>query len=133
VRVPGPPHGRRPSIHGSAATRAQAMRRAEQRSRPLTVLEFARDVILLVKDLAVDPRVPRVDKVIALAAVVYLVSPIDLVPDAIPVVGQIEDVGVAVLAVRRLLTGAGYDVIYELWRGSDEGFSLLLTLAGVQE
>jgi uncharacterized membrane protein YkvA (DUF1232 family) len=133
VRVPGPPHGRRPSIDGSAATRAQVMRQAEQRPRPLTVLEFARDVILLVKDLAVDPRVPRVDKVIALAAVVYLVSPIDLVPDAIPVVGQIEDVGVAALAVRRLLTGAGYDVIYELWRGSDEGFSLLLTLAGVQE
>ncbi len=109
------------------------MRESETVQRPGAVLEFVRDVILLLKDLAVDPRVPRVDKVIALAAAAYLVSPIDLVPDVIPVIGQIDDVGVTAFAVHRLLAGAGYDMIYELWRGSDEGFSLLLTLAGVQE
>jgi uncharacterized membrane protein YkvA (DUF1232 family) len=91
------------------------------------------DVILLLKDLALDPRVPWRDKVLAGFAAAYLVSPIDLVPDFIPGLGQADDLVVAVWAFRRLLTAAGYDVIYELWRGSDEGLALVLTLAGVQD
>lgn len=115
--------------------RVQAMREAEETagSGISTLLLLARDVILLLKDLAVDPRVSRGDKLFATAAAAYLVLPIDLVPDFIPVLGQADDLGVAILAVRRLLNAAGYDVIYELWRGSDEGLALLLTLAGVQE
>ncbi|MBA2576751.1 MAG: DUF1232 domain-containing protein [Euzebyaceae bacterium] len=115
--------------------RVQAMREAEETSGSgiSTLLLLARDVILLLKDLAVDPRVSRGDKLFATAAAAYLVLPIDLVPDFIPVLGQADDLGVAILAVRRLLNAAGYDVIYELWRGSDEGLALLLTLAGVQE
>jgi uncharacterized membrane protein YkvA (DUF1232 family) len=92
-----------------------------------------RDVILLLKDLAVDPRVPRGSKLVATVAAAYLVSPVDLVPDVIPVIGQLDDVGVMAFAVRRLLTAAGYETIYTLWRGSDEGLALLMTLAGVQE
>lgn len=99
----------------------------------LSVLRLIGDVILLLKDLATDPRVPRADKIAAGVAAAYLVTPIDLVPDWLPVFGQADDVAVVTLALRRLLNGAGYDVIYELWRGSDEGLALLLTLAGVQE
>lgn len=97
------------------------------------MLRFAVDVILLLKDLAVDPRVPREDKLVAGAAAAYLVSPVDLVPGVIPALGQLDDLAVGVLATRRLLIGAGYDVIYGLWRGSEEGLALLLTLSGVQE
>lgn len=96
------------------------------------LLHFGRDVILLLKDLATDSRVPRQDKIVAGLAAAYLVMPVDVVPDKLPVVGQFDDLSVAAYALRRLLAAAGYEVIYELWRGSDEGLALVLTLGGVE-
>ena len=133
-----PPSGRRRHVVGDVLARVEAMRARETAAGRTPaqmagdLLGLARDVILLLKDLAVDPRVPRREKVLAALAVAYLVSPLDLIPDIIPVIGQADDLGVAVLAVGRLLRVAGYDVIYEKWRGTDEGLALLLTLAGVQ-
>lgn len=133
--VPGPPRGRRREAVEGAWQRVQSMRDAEaaKGGTGSPLLRFARDVILLLKDLAKDPRVPRQRKVVAALAVAYLLSPVDLVPDKIPAFGLVDDLGVAAVALRRLLAAAGYDVIYELWRGSDEGLALLLTLGGVQE
>ncbi len=132
--VPGPPRGRRYRVAGDIVRRVQRMREAEtQGGGALALLRVVRDVGLLLKDVAQDPRVPRADKVAAALAAAYLVSPIDIIPDFLPGIGQADDAAIAVLAFRRLLNAAGYDVIYELWRGSDEGLALVLTLAGVQE
>ena len=110
------------------------MREAETGGNPMVaLLRIITDVVLLLKDLATDPRVSRSDKMVAGLAAAYLVSPVDVIPDWLPGIGQADDLAVIMLAFRRLLTGAGYDVIYELWRGSDEGLALVLTLAGVQE
>jgi uncharacterized membrane protein YkvA (DUF1232 family) len=132
--VPGPPHGRRRVSLGDAWRRVQSARDAETGGNTTAALfQILGDVVLLLKDLALDPRVPRADKLVAGIAAAYLVTPVDLVPDWLPVIGQADDLAVIMLAFRRLLTGAGYDVIYELWRGSDEGLALVLTVAGVQE
>lgn len=101
--------------------------------RPSAVLGLVRDVILLVKDLGLDPRVPLRAKIMAGLAVAYLVSPVDLVPDTIPVIGQLDDLGVVAYAVTTLLDAAGTDLVRAAWRGSPEGLALVLTLAGVQE
>jgi len=66
-------------------------------------------------------------------AAAYLVVPVDLVPDFFPVIGQVDDLVVALCAVRWLVRRAGFAVIYELWRGSDGGLALVLKLAGVEE
>ena len=134
-RVPGPPRGRRGRDSlGSVRRRVQAMREAEtEGGGTAALLRLLGDVILLLKDLATDPRVPRADKIVAGLAAGYLVSPVDLIPDWLLGIGQADDLAVIALAFRRLLNGAGYDLIYELWRGSDEGLALVLTLAGVQE
>ncbi len=98
------------------------------------MLEVVRDVILLVKDLAADPRLRGGRRwTPAGLAVAYLMSPVDLVPDWIPVLGQLDDVLVLGWAARRLLREAGYDLIYEHWRGTDEGLAAVLSLAGVQD
>lgn len=135
VPVPGPPRGRRRRIVGDVLRRVNEMREAEAESgSPMAaLLRVAADVALLLKDLATDPRVPGRAKLVAGVAAAYLVSPVDLVPDWILGLGQADDIAVAVMAFRMLLNEAGYDVIYELWRGSDEGLALVLTLAGVQE
>lgn len=132
--VPGPPRGRRRESLGSALRRVQVMRDAETNgSAAAALLRLAADVVLLLKDLAADPRVPRGDKVVATLVAGYLVFPVDVIPDWLPIVGQLDDLAMLLMAVRRLLAGAGYDVIYELWRGTDEGLALILTLAGVEE
>lgn len=58
-----------------------------------------------------DPAVPRLAKVLPLAAVFYLLSPIDGVPDLIPVLGQLDDLGVLMLALESFLRLCPEDVV----------------------
>jgi uncharacterized membrane protein YkvA (DUF1232 family) len=124
-------------VSGPLRARIAMMREAEELAGgPLastaSLLRLLRDVILLVKDLAADPRVPRRDKVVAAVAAGYVVVPVDLVPGWVPVLGWLDDAVALWIALRRLLGAAGFDVIYEQWRGTDEGLATVLTLAGVE-
>ncbi len=72
----------------------------------------------LLARLARDPRVSKVDKAIVAAVLVYLVSPVDLVPDwIIPVVGHVEDIYLLALALSRLVNNAGMEVLLDHWEG----------------
>lgn len=102
---------------------------------PRTVVELARflaDCGRLLWRVTRDPRVPWAAKAVAGGAAAYVVSPIDLVPDFLPGVGQLDDLYLLMRAMRYLASAAGYDVLYELWPGSDDGFTLLLVIAGVK-
>lgn len=98
---------------------------------PLAVLVFVKDVAVLYKDCVLDTRVSRRDKWILAAVAVYLLSPIDLIPDAILGLGHIDDLVIAMWALRQLLRGAGLSVVEDLWRGSDDGLALVLGAAGM--
>jgi uncharacterized membrane protein YkvA (DUF1232 family) len=91
--------------------------------------QFVPDVAALFRDVAKDPRVPKRVKYEVAAAAAYLVLPFDVIPDFIPGFGQIDDVAVIGWAVRRLLLGAGENVLREHWRGTDRGLELLLQAA----
>lgn len=93
---------------------------------------FAKDVALLLGRVARDPRVPRSTKLLTFGAIAYVVSPIDLLPDFLPGVGQLDDVWLVSRMLRRLVRKAGYEVVREHWTGSDEGFARVLVLAGVE-
>jgi uncharacterized membrane protein YkvA (DUF1232 family) len=84
------------------------------------LLEFLPNIIKLLGGLMKDPRVPRRSKMLLGAFLVYLVSPIDLVPDAIPVVGVVDDVLLAAYAVNHLIARAGEDVVLEHWDGPQD-------------
>lgn len=90
---------------------------------------FVPDVVVLFRDVAADPRVPRRVKVEVGAAAVYLLSPFDVIPDFVPGLGQLDDVAVIGWAIRRLLLAAGENVLREHWRGSDRGLEVLLQAA----
>ena len=113
-------------------------------------LVFIKDVALLLKDCAIDARVPRAEKWILASVAVYLLSPVDLVPDAMgvsrlaepvhrvfrgtrirEVFGQLDALGVAIWALRRLLRAAGPDVVRDLWRDADGSLALVLSAAGI--
>jgi len=62
---------------------------------------------------------------------VYLLSPIDLVPDFLPVIGYADDVVIVALALRSVIKRAGPDAVRRHWPGTPEGLGLILKLAGM--
>jgi uncharacterized membrane protein YkvA (DUF1232 family) len=88
--------------------------------RKLAAAQLARaipDVIALCRGLMRDPRVPTGSKVLLGGALVWILSPIDLVPEFIPVLGPLDDVVVVGLVLRHLIKRAGVAVVEEHWRG----------------
>lgn len=67
--------------------------------------------------LATDPRVAMLDKLIVAGAIAYIVMPIDIIPDFIPFLGEVDDVYLLVLSLRRLMQNAGRAVLLSHWTG----------------
>ena len=72
---------------------------------------------------------PRRAKLPIALLVPYLVSPIDLIPDFIPVLGQLDDALLVALVLTHVVRHAGRDVVTELWPGSERGLRAVLSLA----
>jgi uncharacterized membrane protein YkvA (DUF1232 family) len=100
------------------------------RSRAVEIARILPDCIVLLKRLLRDPRVPRRAKVWLWLLVPYLASPIDLIPDFIPVLGQLDDAVLAALALRAVVRGAGREVVEERWPGSAAGLGVLMRVVG---
>jgi uncharacterized membrane protein YkvA (DUF1232 family) len=90
---------------------------------------FIPDCIVLITRLAREPRVPRRRKFLLFALVGYLALPFDLVPDFIPVAGQLDDVIVVALVLRHFVRAGGEPLIRELWPGPERSLALILKLA----
>lgn len=75
------------------------------------------NLLVLFRGLLRDPRVSKGNKAWLWFAVVWLVSPIDLIPEFIPVVGPLDDAIVAALVLRHVLRRTGKAVLAEHWRG----------------
>ena len=85
---------------------------------------------ILFKRLLADPRVPRAWKLASAFALVYLAVPFDLVPDVIPIAGQLDDAILVALVLRGLLRSAGPRLLREHWPGPAALLVPLERLAG---
>jgi uncharacterized membrane protein YkvA (DUF1232 family) len=99
--------------------RGRAPRTGARRTLLGTIAQIP-SYLRLMGGLLTDPRVSAVDKVLVGVAIAYVAMPIDLIPDFIPFIGQVDDVFVLVLAVRRLISHAGIRVIRDHWDGAME-------------
>jgi uncharacterized membrane protein YkvA (DUF1232 family) len=79
---------------------------------------FLPDCVAAARVLRRDPRVPRRVKIAVLIAVLWVVSPIDLIPEFLPVIGPLDDVVVVALALRFAVRQAPVSVVAEAWPGS---------------
>jgi uncharacterized membrane protein YkvA (DUF1232 family) len=99
-------------------------------SRAREVARFLPDCIVLLQRLLRDRRVPASTRLGIALLVPYLISPIDLIPDFLPVIGQLDDAALVAFALRRVVRRAGVDIVSELWPGSPGGLAAVLRLAG---
>jgi len=89
------------------------------------------DLLRLVRRLAADPTLPRGVRIRLVLLLAYLASPIDLVPDVVPVLGYADDVVVVALVLRSVVRRAGPDALRRHWPGSPEGLAVITRLAGL--
>ncbi|MBI4253767.1 MAG: DUF1232 domain-containing protein [Candidatus Rokubacteria bacterium] len=78
------------------------------------------DIARMIARLAGDPVLPRAAKVALAAAVLYLVSPLDLVPDFVPVLGYLDDLLLAALLVDGVLNYVDRGLVLKYWPGTAE-------------
>lgn len=102
---------------------------ASRRDEARALASVVPDCLILIRRMIGDERVPRRRKLILIAAAGYLAFPIDLVPDFIPIAGQLDDVIVVALSVRYVLRSSGPKLVRELWPGPKLSLNALIRLA----
>ena len=96
------------------------MGKSQLKSRMKNLLMFLPNLVVLCLKLMVDKRVPRTERALFAAAVIYAVVPFDFIPDMIPFVGQIDDLFLIALTVLRLIDRTDDLVVREHWRGGGD-------------
>lgn len=102
---------------------------AGRRQDARALATFIPDCIVLVSRLLRDERVPRSRKLLLAGLVGYLALPFDLVPDFIPVAGQLDDVIIVALVLRSVLRSGGETVVRENWPGPKRSLDIVLRIA----
>jgi uncharacterized membrane protein YkvA (DUF1232 family) len=101
--------------------------------RVTDALRLLPDTVVLLRRLAGDPGVPRGVRVRISLLLAYLVFPIDLIPDFIPVLGYADDAIIVALGLRSVTRCAGSEALDEHWPGSAEGLQAIRHLAGIHD
>ena len=100
-----------PEVKVSAGPRTGARR---------TVIDTITEIpnfLRLLYGLITDSRVANVDKLVLAGAIAYILMPLDLIPDFIPFFGEVDDVFILILAIQRLISNAGRNVVADHWVG----------------
>jgi uncharacterized membrane protein YkvA (DUF1232 family) len=102
---------------------------AGRRTDARALATFIPDCIVLVARLLRDDRVPRRSKALLVGLAAYLALPFDLVPDFIPVAGQLDDAILVAFVLRHLVRASGPAILSEHWPGPERSLEVLLRVA----
>jgi uncharacterized membrane protein YkvA (DUF1232 family) len=111
----------------------RASRRSPVAMGPRNALRLLPDVLRLLRRLAADHDLPPGLRVRLALLLLYLASPIDLIPDFIPVLGYADDAILVVVALRSIVRAAGPEPLTRHWPGTPEGLLAVKELAGIIE
>jgi uncharacterized membrane protein YkvA (DUF1232 family) len=93
-------------------------------------LRMLPDLLRLLKRLAADPTLPRGVRIRLWLLLAYLITPIDLVPDFIPIIGYADDAIIVAIALRSVIRHSGPQAISRHWPGTSDGLTAILRLTG---
>jgi uncharacterized membrane protein YkvA (DUF1232 family) len=105
--------------------------KGEAKGRMRNFMMFLPNMVMLLSRLLKDARVPTAEKALFLAAIVYVISPIDLIPDLFPFIGQVDDIYVVALTLLRLVNRSDAGIVREHWAGGGDIVSLADSIAGI--
>ena len=99
-----------------------------RRSRARALVTLIPNLVDLFRGLLADPRVPRSSKRWLWFALVWCISPIDLIPEFIPVAGPLDDAIVATLVLRHVLRRTDRAVLADHWHGNSATLDALVRM-----
>lgn len=105
--------------------------KSELRGRMKGFLMFLPNFLLLLGRLLKDARVPAAEKALFAAAVIYVISPLDFIPDVFPFIGQVDDLYVVALSLLRLVNRTDEQIVRDHWSGGGDIVALADSIAGI--
>jgi len=105
--------------------------KSEMKGRMGNFLMFLPNMVMLLGRLLKDNRVPIAEKALFAAAIVYVISPLDFIPDIFPFIGQVDDLYVVALVLLRLVNRSDETVVREHWSGGGDIVALSDSIAGL--
>jgi uncharacterized membrane protein YkvA (DUF1232 family) len=130
--VPFWPWGLLLFIAGFYVVAVAALIAAGRREDARALAGFIPDCLVLVSRLARDRRISRPRRVLLFGVLGYLALPIDLVPDFLPGIGQLDDAVLLGLALRVVVRGGGTELVRDAWPGPEASLTLVLRAAGLE-
>lgn len=103
----------------------------ELRGRMSNFLMFLPNMARLLGRLLKDARVPTAEKALFVAAIVYVVMPVDLIPDIFPFIGQVDDLYVVALTLLRLVNRTDARIVRQHWSGGGDVVALADSIASI--
>jgi uncharacterized membrane protein YkvA (DUF1232 family) len=131
-KVPFVPWGLLMIAVGLYLVAVAALIAAGRREDARALAGFIPDCLVLVSRLARDQRISRTRRAVLFLVLGYLALPIDLVPDFLPGIGQLDDAVVLGLALRLVVHGGGTGIVREAWPGPEASLTLVLRAAGLE-
>lgn len=110
-------------------TKPTRKEKSELKSRMSNFLMFIPNFLKLLGKLLSDSRVPLAEKALFAGAVVYVIMPLDFIPDVLPFIGQVDDVYLVALTLLRLINRTDETVVRENWSGGGDIVSLANSIA----
>lgn len=107
------------------------MGKVKLRSRMKNLLMFLPNMVALSVRLMVDSRVPKTERALFAASVIYAIIPFDFLPDMIPFLGQVDDLFLISLTLLRLIDRTDEGVVREHWRGGGDVVALAESVASI--
>jgi len=93
------------------------------------LLFFIPNLLVLCWRLMVDSRVPAKERLLVAGAIVYALVPLDIIPDMLPFIGQVDDAYLIALSLLRLMTVTDPRVVRQHWRGGGDVVELVGAVA----
>lgn len=105
--------------------------KSELKGRMHSFMMFLPNMVVLLGRLLKDARVPTAEKALFVAAIVYVISPLDLIPDIFPFIGQVDDIYVVALTLLRLVNRSDETVVRQHWPGGGDIVALADSIANI--
>lgn len=105
--------------------------KSEMKGRLRSFIMFLPNMVMLMGRLLKDSRVPTAEKALFAAAIVYVISPLDLIPDVFPFIGQVDDLYVVALVLLRLVSRTDESVVRQHWSGGGDIVALADSIANI--